>query len=154
MNKRLFCSLLCLPSLSWTAEEPRIDIARFSQGDLSGWQTKVFAGETQYALEKSQGRLGLRADSNAAASGRYREISINLEKTSILNWTWKIDNVLTGIDERTRGGGRLCGTCLCCFFWRACILAYPCHQLRMVKQSASWQQLAAVGPAPMLTIYT
>ncbi len=90
MKQLLYCAIFCLPSLSWTAEEPRIDIARFSQGDLSGWQTKVFAGETRYVLEKSQGRLGLCADSSAAASGHYREININLEMTPDLNWIGKL----------------------------------------------------------------
>jgi len=128
MKQRLFCAIFCLPSLSWTAES-RIDIARFSQGDLSDWQTKVFVGETRYALEKSHGRLGLRADSNAAASGRYREININLEKTPMLNWTWKVDNVLTGIDERTRAGDDYAARVYVVFsgglaFWRARAINY------------------------------
>lgn len=103
MSKFLFWVVISLPAISW-AEGERVDIARFSHGDLSGWQTKVFAGETRYSLENSDGQLALRADSNAAASGRYREISIDLNKTPILNWTWKVDNILMGNDERTRKG--------------------------------------------------
>jgi hypothetical protein len=128
MKQLIFCAIVCLPSLSWTAES-RIDIARFSLGDLSGWQTKVFAGETRYALEKSQGRLGLRADSNATASGHYREININLEKTPMLNWKWKVDNVLTGIDERTRVGDDYAARVYVVFsgglaFWRTRAINY------------------------------
>ena len=44
------------------------------------------------------------ADSNAAASGLVREISIDLSKTPILNWIWKVDSVLAGADERARAG--------------------------------------------------
>lgn len=103
MRKFLSGVIICLPALAW-AEGERVDIARFSQGDLSGWQTKTFAGKTRYALENVEGRLALRADSNAAASGRYREVSVDLNKTPILNWTWKVDSILTGNDERTRKG--------------------------------------------------
>lgn len=66
MKKSLFWAVLCLPLLS-LAENERVDIARFSQGNLSGWQTKVFSGETRYSLEVTGGRLTLRADSSAAA---------------------------------------------------------------------------------------
>lgn len=103
MRKFLFWMVINLPAMSW-AEGERVDIARFSQGDLSGWQKKAFVGETRYALENSDGQLALRADSSAAASGRYREVSVDLDKTPILNWRWKIGNILTGNDERTRAG--------------------------------------------------
>lgn len=103
MLRLLCCMLACLPIAAW-AEGQRIDIARFSQGDLNGWQTKVFSGKTSYALRKEDGRTVLRADSHAAASGLYRETSIDLRRTPILNWTWKVDNILTGNDERTKAG--------------------------------------------------
>ncbi|MDT8363407.1 MAG: DUF3047 domain-containing protein [Nitrosomonas sp.] len=103
VNKLLCCMMLCVPVLSWAGEE-RIDVGRFSKSDLSGWQTKVFEGETDYTLEDDGGKIVLRADSSAAASGRYREVSIDLSKTPILNWAWKVKNILAGNDERTRAG--------------------------------------------------
>lgn len=104
MRKPLYWIMLgCLPLLAWAAGE-RIDIARFSRGDMSGWQAKIFAGETRYALESTEGRTALHADSSAAASGLYREIKVELGKTPVLNWSWKIDQVLAHGDERTRAG--------------------------------------------------
>ncbi len=103
MKKLLLCAAIWLPALSW-AGDARVDIAHFSRGDLNGWQHKSFVGETHYTLENSHGQLALRADSNAAASGRYREVSVDLNKTPILNWTWKIKDLLTGNNERTRAG--------------------------------------------------
>lgn len=103
MKKLMYLAVLCLPLLAWAVGE-RVDIARFSQGDLAGWQAKVFAGETRYALESTDGKPALRADSSAAASGRYREIRVDLGKTPILHWAWKVDHVLAGADERTRAG--------------------------------------------------
>lgn len=104
MNRLPYWAVLCcLPLLAWAAGE-RIEIARFAQGDLSGWKTRVFAGETRYSLERTGGKTALRADSSAAASGLYREIEVNLGKTPILNWSWKVDHVLVGVDERARAG--------------------------------------------------
>ncbi|WP_242447184.1 DUF3047 domain-containing protein [Nitrosomonas supralitoralis] len=92
-----------MPTGSW-AEVDHIDIARFSQGDLNGWQSKVFVGETVYSLKNDGSRTALHANSSAAASGLYRKISIDLVKTPILNWVWKVDNILKGNDERARAG--------------------------------------------------
>ncbi len=103
MHKLLCWIVICMPILSW-AESERVEIARFSQGDLTGWQSKVFAGQTDYSLEREADRMVLRADSSAAASGLYREVSIDMNKTPILNWDWKVDNILTGNDERTKTG--------------------------------------------------
>lgn len=104
MKKPLYWLMLCcLPLLAWAAGE-RIDIARFSQGELNGWQTKAFAGETRYVLERSDGRLALHAESSSAASGLYRKVNVDLGKTPVLNWSWKIENVLAGSDEHTRAG--------------------------------------------------
>lgn len=42
--KKLLCgAVVCLPLLSWAADD-RVDIARFSQGDLSGWRPNPFTG--------------------------------------------------------------------------------------------------------------
>ncbi len=103
MQKLLCWIVACLPTGLW-AEVQHIDIARFSQGDLNGWQSKVFVGETVYSLKNEGSRTALHANSSATASGLYREISIDLVKTPILNWVWKVDNVLTGNDERARAG--------------------------------------------------
>lgn len=103
MDKLLCWAMICFPVLSWAADD-RVDIARFSRSDLSGWQSKAFAGETRYSLQNKDGRTALRADSNAAASGLYREVNIDLGKTPILNWTWQAGNILAGADEHTRAG--------------------------------------------------
>ena len=81
-----------------------LTIGAFSAGDLSGWSTKTFAGETDYTLVEEDGRNVLKAQSSAAASGLYREIEIDLEQTPFLNWSWKVAGVLMGVNERTKSG--------------------------------------------------
>ncbi|MFO1429647.1 MAG: DUF3047 domain-containing protein [Candidatus Competibacteraceae bacterium] len=81
-----------------------VPIGQFSNGELQDWKAKSFAGETQYRLVQQDGRRVLQADSEGTASGLYREITIDLERTPYLNWSWRVDNVLKGVDERTKAG--------------------------------------------------
>ncbi|OIO75160.1 MAG: hypothetical protein AUJ57_00615 [Zetaproteobacteria bacterium CG1_02_53_45] len=98
----LFLLLPGFASPSLCAEQ--VDVARFSQHDMHGWKAREFKGETRYTLVKESGRFVLQADSNNNASGLYREVNIDLARTPFLNWSWKVGNVLKGIDERTRDG--------------------------------------------------
>ena len=79
-------------------------VGHFSAGDLDGWRAKSFKGETEYRLVEEQGRRVLRAESHASASGLYREIPIDLTRTPYLRWSWRVDNVLAGVDERSKAG--------------------------------------------------
>lgn len=86
------------------AGDTRLDVARFAADGLTGWESKSFEGETHYRIIDEDGRQVLRADSDGSASGLYRRIHIDLERTPVLNWSWKIDDILPGADERTRDG--------------------------------------------------
>ena len=79
-------------------------IGAFSAGDLNGWRTETFSGETDYTLVEENDWKVLKAQSSAAASGLYREIEIDLEQTPYLNWSWKVNGVLAGVNERTKSG--------------------------------------------------
>ena len=72
--------------------------------DLSSWQPWKFVGETRYTPVEIDGRRALRAVSEAAASGYYREIKIDLHETPVLRWRWRVDTTLGEIKERTREG--------------------------------------------------
>lgn len=90
--------------LSTPAGAERLDIARFSAGDLEGWKSRSFAGQTRYRLEIQDGRQVLHAVSSASASGLYREATIDLAKTPYLRWSWRIGNLLATQDERSKAG--------------------------------------------------
>jgi hypothetical protein len=79
-------------------------IGSFSNGSLAGWKTKEFKGQTQYQVIKLDNAQVLKADSNAAASGLFAEQRIDLEKTPIMNWRWRIENRLAKIDEQSKSG--------------------------------------------------
>jgi hypothetical protein len=85
--------------------EQRVLVAAFSQGSLAGWASKSFKGETRYRLVDSgdDGQV-LQAESHGQASGLFREIKIDLTQTPFLYWSWRVDQALTGLDERSKAG--------------------------------------------------
>ena len=107
-GRRLGASLLCALALGTGSAETRngngrIEVLR--DGDVTGWEEKAFNGKTLYeTVREEDGRTVLRATSRGTASGMYRRLRIDLEKTPILEWTWRIGGTLGDIDERTRAG--------------------------------------------------
>lgn len=67
-----------------------------------GWKEKVFAGRTVYT-PLTQDKL-LLAESDGAASGLYFEQAVDVRATPWLNWSWKVENVLVGVNEREKAG--------------------------------------------------
>lgn len=95
--------------LALTARADVLTVGRFSAGDLSGWETKSFKGQTQYRLVPADGggadgQHVLRAESGGTASGLFKRLHVDLARTPILHWRWRVDNILTSIDERTKQG--------------------------------------------------
>lgn len=103
MKHRIVIAALLLGSAVCAAGE-RIDVGRFSQNDMNGWEKKIFANETRYQLDSEATGVALHAESDGTASGLVRRISIDLEKTPYLHWSWKVNNILHGNDERSRAG--------------------------------------------------
>ena len=73
-------------------------------GDIAGWEEKVFEGRTLYETVSQDGLAVVRATSRGTASGLYLRRRIDLDRTPILRWTWRVDGTLGDIDERTRAG--------------------------------------------------
>ncbi len=96
-------ALLLLP-LSLAAADTVVPVGLFSRGELNGWQEKRFQGETDYRLFRHNSQTALRARSHGSASGRFKEVQIDLATTPVLHWSWKIDNLLQGVDEQSKAG--------------------------------------------------
>jgi len=79
-------------------------IGHFSSGSLEGWKEKNFKNETQYQIiESSSGKI-LEAKSRASGSGLFRELQVDLREMPCLAWTWKVQNILYGLNETTKDG--------------------------------------------------
>lgn len=106
MKFLLFLMGLLATMLSVSASGETITVGAFSANDFAGWAEKSFKGHTVYALvnDAETGRTVVRAQTQGAASGRFKKVTIDLVKTPMLNWSWKIDKPYTGIDENARDG--------------------------------------------------
>ncbi len=108
-----------------------IPIGQFSTGSLSGWEEKEFEGKTQYVLVNDDvlGKTVLKAESNHGASGLFREIKIDLNKTPYLNWSWKTSSAFKGINENEKAGDDFVARIYVVvdggfFFWKTIALNY------------------------------
>lgn len=83
----------------------KLMIGSFSSGALDHWQAKAFKGQTQYQIVDLEGGRVLKAFSADSASGLFKEQRIDLQKTPVLNWHWRIDNRLgNNINEQAKSG--------------------------------------------------
>jgi hypothetical protein len=79
-------------------------IGTFSKGKIEDWQHKEFEGKSYYKIIQLDGNKVLQAESNASASGLFKEQRIDLHKTPFLNWTWRIENRLGNFNEQEKSG--------------------------------------------------
>ena len=115
-----------LPSLVTAAT---IVIGDFADNGLKNWQEKSFQGYTDYELVIEDGRQVVRAESDASASGLYREQTIDLTQTPVLEWRWKVADVLENVDETTQAGDDYAARVYVVFsgglaFWRTRTVIY------------------------------
>jgi len=90
-------------SAALTAEsQPVLEVGNFSVGIEGGtlpdgWKPLTFPKiprHTKYALVKEDGTVAVKAVSEGASSGLTREITVNPREYSIVQWRWKVANVL------------------------------------------------------------
>ena len=99
----MIAALLPVRSLAQDSPLPRA-VARFSMGDLAGWQRERFSGETIYTIEPFEGAKALHARAVGTASGLYREMEIDLRATPIVTWRWALGQGKAGLDPRQKKG--------------------------------------------------
>lgn len=93
----LAAALAGLACFAWAGALPSI----FEPG-LPGWKEKEFAGRTVYTPLPEE-RL-LLAESGGTASGLFFEQPVDVRATPWLNWSWRVENVLSGVNEREKAG--------------------------------------------------
>lgn len=102
ITSALMTASLCtiVPHL-WASE---IQVSRFNAEGLSGWETKVFKGKTEYLIQHENGRAVVRAVSHASASGMIRKLHFEPSKYRHLRWSWKVSHSVRGLDEKVKSG--------------------------------------------------
>jgi hypothetical protein len=95
---------ICMSAGAFAQQAPDVAVGRFSAGDMQGWESRAFKGETQYRIVADGGVRVLSARTSGGASGRFRKIRIDLTRTPYINFSWKVSGVYNGINEATKAG--------------------------------------------------
>jgi len=68
------------------------------------WRQKDFVGTNAYHFHQENQSPVVQISANNSASGLFLEKDINIDQTTFLQWSWKINHVLKNIDERSKKG--------------------------------------------------
>ncbi|MBI5967774.1 MAG: DUF3047 domain-containing protein [Deltaproteobacteria bacterium] len=98
----LAIALLAIPRITLAQSEEVIEVGKFSSAVVGGnfpegWKPLTFKKierHTVYTLVRDNNRVVIKAVAEASASGLIREVKINLKKYHIVQWQWKIANIL------------------------------------------------------------
>jgi len=146
--------LICLlPATGWAQSDLRVDIGLFSENDTSGWEIREFAGATDYSLTLVDGKQVLVAESRQSASAYYKKIKVDLEKTPILNWSWRKEQSIDPGNELDKNGDDFVARIYVVksgglFFWNTVALNYVWSYQH--KRNATWDNPFAGSKGKML----
>src|SRR6056300_918255 len=76
----------------------------FTNDELNTLKVKKVKGETSWAVGSNENGNFIRAEAEGVGSGLGKEIRIDLNKTPIINITWKVEKDLSGIIENSKKG--------------------------------------------------
>ena len=107
----------------------KIVIGAFSNSSLDNWQPVEFHQRTDYQITHLNGANVLRAYSHHAASGLIYRQRIDLHKTPLLHWRWRVEKPLFNESEQTRRGDDFAARLYVVvdgglFFWKTRALNY------------------------------
>ncbi len=89
-----------------------VEVGKFSAGAVGqgwpeGWKPLTFKKiprQTHYELVKDGDTVVVKAVSEAAASGLTKEVGIDPKEYPIVQWRWKVENLLKGSDVTRKDG--------------------------------------------------
>ena len=92
--------LLCTP-----IKAENIKIFEFTESELNKLEVRKVRGDdnkTLYSVGSDENGNFLKAIADNSASGLGKKVNINLNKTPIINITWKVEKDLAGVKENTK----------------------------------------------------
>lgn len=104
--------LLTVPTCLWAQDAPVLEVAKFSAGQAGpglpdGWKPLTFKKvpkQTVYELVRDGGVVVVRAVSQASASGLTKEVKVDPKEFPIIQWRWKVENLLKHSDVTRKEG--------------------------------------------------
>ena len=99
--------LIIILILSGSSFADKVNIFEFTEIELSELDVRKVRGadnKTEYSVGSNENGNYLKAVADNAASGLGKKVVIDLNKTPIINITWKVEKDLAGIKENTKKG--------------------------------------------------
>ena len=99
--------LIIILIISGPSFADKVNIFEFTEIELSELEVRKVRGadnKTEYSVGSNENGNYLKAVADNAASGLGKKVIINLNKTPIINITWKVEKDLAGIKENTKKG--------------------------------------------------
>ena len=81
-----------------------LKVFEFTNDEFSQLKKRKVKGETSWKLGSNENGNYIRAEAEGVGSGLGKEVLIDLNKTPIINITWKIEKDLSGIIENSKKG--------------------------------------------------
>ena len=108
MNMKVVAKLLIIILIiSGSSFADKVNIFEFTEIELSELDVRKVRGaenKTEYSIGSNENGNYLKAVADNAASGLGKKVIIDLNKTPIINITWKVEKDLAGIKENTKKG--------------------------------------------------
>ena len=99
--------LIIILIISGPSFADKVNIFEFTEIELSELDVRKVRGadnKTEYSVGSNENGNYLKAVADNAASGLGKKVIIDLNKTPIINITWKVEKDLAGIKENTKKG--------------------------------------------------
>ena len=99
--------LIIILIISGPSLAAKVNIFEFTTSELLELEVRKVRGadnKTEYSVGSNDNGNFLKAVADNAASGLGKKVKIDLNKTPIINITWKVEKDLSGIKENTKKG--------------------------------------------------
>ena len=102
---KIFIQILILSLFVTTSvKSETLKVFDFTNEEFGQLKKRKVKGETTWTLGSNESGNFIKAEAEGVGSGLGKEVLIDLNKTPIINITWKIEKDLTGINENSKKG--------------------------------------------------
>ncbi len=102
---KIFIQILILTLLVISSSKSEtLKVFEFTNEEFDQLKKRKVKGETTWTLGSNESGNFIKAEAEGVGSGLGKEVLINLNKTPIINITWKIEKDLSGINENSKKG--------------------------------------------------
>ena len=102
---KIFVQILILTLLVISSSKSEtLKVFEFTNEEFDQLKKRKVKGETTWTLGSNESGNFIKAEAEGVGSGLCKEVLINLNKTPIINITWKIEKDLSGINENSKKG--------------------------------------------------